>query len=293
MADKMTVIVFGSNGMLGRYISRYLELSNKFDVVRITKDTVNASTIDYNQLFGILSSYKSAVVINCIGKIPQRANNNIRDYIRVNTLFPHLLSQCSKDSNNKLIHITTDCVFMGSKGNYSERDQHDEDNIYGLSKSLGEPVNSCIIRTSIIGDELENKKSLLESIKSKCGGAFNGYTNHYWNGVTCLQLAKIIYHMITNNIMWSGVKHIFSPNIVSKYELAKIIIDAYELNITLIPAEAQYTNKTLSTIFEQFLEIPDLRQQIRELKEFSPFLLEPYNLIHDWCIALDDFQYLH
>ena len=160
--SKYTLIILGANGMLGKYIVNYFELHDEFLVIKITRNILDAATIKYNGLIKILDPYQNAIVINCIGKIPQREDNNPKSYLQINSIFPHLLSQCCRETNNKLIHITTDCVYTGSKGNYNENDEHDETNMYGLSKSLGEPDNTTIIRTSIIGEEMENKKSLLE-----------------------------------------------------------------------------------------------------------------------------------
>ena len=270
---KKTVIVFGSNGMLGRYLVSYLNTTNYHNVVPVKRPEIDAKKATYDTLFSFLNKYNGSIVINCIGKIPQRSDNEISDYIKINTLFPHLLSQCCKDTGNKLIHITTDCVFSGSKGDYTELDEHDETNIYGISKSLGEPFNATVIRTSIIGEELENKKSLLESIRSNNGGKFTGFTNHHWNGVTCLQLAKILHHIIDNNALWTGVRHIHSPKSVTKYDLAEMIIDTYELNIELIKTSAiNNIDKTLSSVFDMQLEIPDIKNQIHELREFSQYL---------------------
>ena len=130
-----------------------------------------------------------------------------------------------------MIHVTTDCVFSGKDGNYDENSLHDETNDYGTSKSLGELCKATIIRTSIIGEETINKRSLLEWVRSNRGGEINGFTNHMWNGVTCLQLSKIIEKMIREKFYWEGVRHTFSPRSVSKYELVSLINEIYDLNI--------------------------------------------------------------
>ena len=144
---------------------------------------------------------------------------------------------------------------------------------YGVSKSLGEMCyNTTIIRTSIIGEERKNKYSLLEWVKKHNNNTINGYTNHLWNGVTCLQLAKIINQIINNNIWWKGVRHIFSPNTVSKYELVNIINDVYKLNNTVVKFKTNNNiDKTLCTNYEtnHLFNIPNLIDQICELKNFK------------------------
>jgi dTDP-4-dehydrorhamnose reductase len=200
--------------------------------------------------------------------IPQRNNQSNYEYIRVNSEFPHLLNGVSQKYNCHFIHITTDCVFDGSKGKYIETDHHTENGIYGHSKSLGEPLSATVLRTSIIGEEVENKKSLLEWVKSQNGNRINGFVNHYWNGVTCLQLAKIVQQIISQNLYWQGVRHIFSPTYVSKFELVKMISDIYKLQIEIIPLETKVCDKTLSSKYNIFV-IPELYEQIQELC-FSP-----------------------
>jgi dTDP-4-dehydrorhamnose reductase len=171
----------------------------------------------------------------------------------------------------RMIHITTDCVFSGKDGKYNEYSNPDESNYYGTSKSLGELCDGTIIRTSIIGEELVNKRSLLEWVISNENRSINGYTNHFWNGVTCLQLAKIIHKIIIENTYWNGVRHIYSPTTASKYELCSIINDIYELNIKIKEFETEKVDKSLSTIYDahkNIFEIPELEYQIKEMRDF-------------------------
>ena len=109
------------------------------------------------------------------------------------------LAKIKKEHNCQVVHISTDCVFNGKKGNYNEEDDHDCLDVYGKTKSLGENPDLTIIRTSIIGEEITNKRSLVEWVKSNTSKEINGFIKHFWNGVTCLQLAKIIYKIITNS----------------------------------------------------------------------------------------------
>jgi len=168
-----------------------------------------------------------------------------------------------------LIHVTTDCVFSGKTGSYHEYSTPDETNDYGTSKSLGELCDGTIIRTSIIGEELTNKRSLLEWVISNENRTINGYSNHFWNGVTCLQLAKIIYKIINENSYWKGVRHIYSPTSVSKYELCKMISDIYELNITVKEYDTEKVDKSLSTVYQILFNIPELNEQIIEMRNFN------------------------
>lgn len=267
----MKIIIFGSNGMLGNYMVTYL--CKYYEIIKIDRNIIDAYDASIEKLMDVLTKYKSnepIFLINCIGVIPQRNNmDDTRKFIKINTLFPHLLSHCCDKLNYQMIHVSTDCVYNGSKGNYSEDDEHDEKNIYGISKSLGEPSNCCVIRTSIIGEESYNKKSLLEWVKSQDGKIINGFVDHYWNGVTCLQLAKIIHFAIQNNIYWYGVRHIYSPSILTKYDLVLLICEKYNLNITVNKLKSDIFNKSLTSKYDSFFNIPELSEQIEELHNFS------------------------
>ena len=256
----MNIVLFGSSGMLGRYI--YTILKNDYNVICILRDEYDIENDIWSKVEYILSNNlkENDIIINCAGIIPQKYNcDNYKTYIRVNTLFPHKLNEISKKNSYKLIHITTDCVYDGSKGNYSVNDIHTSKDIYGISKSQGEPEDATIIRTSIIGEELTGKKSLIEWVKSQKNYTINGYTNHYWNGVTCFELAKYIKNILDNNTFWNGIKHICSPNIVTKYELCCYINEIYKLNINIEKYEDSISkNMTLcgkdiseNTIFDQ------------------------------------------
>lgn len=267
------VLIFGANGMLGKYLLDKLDMNEELCVVSITRDIYDALDDSCEKLDGILRAYKnvSATVINCIGIIPQKYNQiEQRVYIKVNTVFPINLSNiCNKYSIN-MIHITTDCVFNGrSDISYNESSKHTETNLYGVTKSLGEPENCCVIRTSIVGEEQQSKKSLLEWVKSQQNQTINGFVNHKWNGVTCLELAKIIDVIITNNSFWKGVRHIFSNEIVSKYELVCMINDIWDLNISVNKHETEIINKTLTTKYNNYFDIIPLRKQLEELRQWA------------------------
>jgi dTDP-4-dehydrorhamnose reductase len=274
----MTIYIFGANGMLGTYMKTYLKSQNK-PCICFTRDDLDISIVTYDKLENLFGKYiinENDILINCVGIIPQSKNINdtsSRNYFLINSLFPNMLSTIASLNKMKFIHITTDCVFSGSKGNYTETDVHDETNNYGVSKSLGElGYNTTVIRTSIIGEELKNKYSLLEWVKKHNNTTISGYTNHYWNGVTCLQLAKIINNMIDESIWWSGIRHIHSPTFVTKYKLVQMINEIYNLNNTVEPIETNNTvNKTLNSIYDVngTFNIPELDLQIEELRKFS------------------------
>ncbi len=270
----MNIFIFGSNGMLGNYINSYLD--NSYNIIKFTRKDYDLNNLTYISLYDFLKKNvkKNDIIINCAGIIPQSSkykNLTTNIYFKINTCFPIILGQISKELKLKFIHITTDCVFSGKQGQYMENSIKDETNNYGISKSLGEIGFGTIIRTSIIGEEKNNKYSLLEWIKSNKNKEINGFVDHYWNGITCLQLSKIIFKIIDENLFWNGIRHIFSPNTVSKYELCNLINDKYKLNIKINKFKTVKINKTLNTIYNtnKLFHVPNLEYQIKELSNYN------------------------
>ena len=282
----MKVFVLGSTGMLGNYISSYMkqqvevDTDQTYDVISFSREHIDASDVEgyrfLRSLFKRNGLKEGDFVINCMGTIKPRVDElGTLNALLVNSIFPHILQQVCKDLKAHMVHITTDCVFSGDKGKYNETNEHDVTDVYGRTKSLGEPVGDCtIIRTSIIGEEKGQSRSLVEWIKSRKDKDANGFTNHDWNGVTCLQLAKVIEQIVTGPVPYMGTKHIFSPEPVNKYELLNIVNDVYDLNIDIKSVEAdEVIDRTLSSIWENNpsdeYSIPTIKEQIKEMKEFK------------------------
>lgn len=259
------VLILGANGMLGNYMSTYFSRSGKYTVTRMGRHLFDAARDNVRDLN--VGQYD--VVINCIGVIkPLVKSVGTLNTTLVNSVFPHILANECERAKTKLIHITTDCVFSGKIGYYLESSDHDPLDVYGKSKSLGEPDNAMVIRTSIIGEELTSTRSLIEWVKSNDGNTVDGYTNHTWNGVTCLELAKFIDRCIVNNIHWSGVRHIFSPAPVTKRELVELIAVNFNVNLTVVGKEVTPpVYRTLSTIYEPMID-KSIAMQLRELSTF-------------------------
>ncbi len=264
----MKLLIIGSTGMLGNTLKEYL---TKINVSFETLDRIHIdfSVCSYNELSEKVKSSKCDVIINCAGLIKQRKSVEVGDFISVNSLLPHRLCRISNENNMKLIHITTDCVYNGKIGNYDENSNFDIVDDYGLSKMMGEPKKCTVIRTSIIGEEARNKLSLLEWVKSNKGNKIRGFTNHHWNGLTSLQLSKVIHKIIFENIFWDGTRHLYS-NKVTKYDLLKIINDIYDLNISIESYnDTNSIDRSLSSVYDiSIFDIPDLYTQIKETKDF-------------------------
>ena len=265
------VIVFGSNGMLGHYLHTFLKKMGH-SVVGITRQDFDVEKDDETKLRYLFNHYRPRIIINAIGKIPHAGHCMDELYYMVNSNFPNKLAKLCHEHTCIFIQPSTDCVFSGKLGNYNELSIFDTHTVYGKSKLLGEIESACIIRTSIIG---ENSKgiSLLEWVKSNKHKKIHGYANHYWNGITCLQFAKIVQHMIDNNLFWQGVRHVFSPQSVAKADLVEMISDEYNLNVCVEKVHVDLCNRTLSTIYQDHRSlldtIPDLSTQLQQLHKYS------------------------
>ena len=230
----MRILIIGGNGMLGHeLLSSY---SNKFDVkVTLRNDLkeysryklfTSENTIDgidvrsLEDVKTVLKEFSPDAVINTAGIIKQR--DEARDYIQsieINALFPHKLSVICVKNGSKLIHMSTDCVFSGKKGNYTEDDISDAYDLYGRTKYLGElEAEGCLtLRTSILGLELEYKKSLIEwFLKQK--GEVDGYCKAIYTGLTTMEMARVIEFILLKYPDLSGLYQVASKPI-SKYDL--------------------------------------------------------------------------
>jgi dTDP-4-dehydrorhamnose reductase len=267
------LILFGQTGMLGGYIYKYFS-DKGFPICAVNGFRVSLATMgSIEQVLVDIGLDEQTCVINCIGKIPQRnSGSSDTDYYVVNSIFPHVLWEICKARGAKMIQPATDCVFTGSTGGYVESDVADETSAYGKSKSMGEPLESTVIRCSIIGREVRNKTSLIEFLFKSVGGSVKGWNNHMWNGVTCLQYCKIVEQIIEKNMFWKGVRHLLSPRPVSKYELLVMVKEAYGLNVEIFSVSAPIAgDKTLQTECEEnsLLTIPDLAEQLKDLKSYT------------------------
>jgi dTDP-4-dehydrorhamnose reductase len=171
-----------------------------------------------------LGQAKPEAVINCVGLIKQR--DEARDEaltLRVNAEFPHRLAKRCGEAGARLIHFSTDCIFAGTKGNYTESDLPDAADLYGQSKHQGEvaDAHSVTLRTSVIGHELGTKLALLDWFLSQHGQAISGFTKAIYSGFTTLEMARIVDRILTQHPALSGVWHVASEPI-SKFALLQL-----------------------------------------------------------------------
>ena len=260
--------------MLGHVLLNKLNESKAFQVYDITRnkeERINNFECDltnFNSLFEIIKEIKPKYIVNCIGVLIKGSIKDPSNAILINSLLPHKLVKYSKTVGSKLIHISTDCVFDGSKGNYIETDNKTAQDIYGLSKSLGE-INddkNLTLRTSIIGPELKNNGEGLFSWFINQKGEVNGFTESIWGGVTTLELAEVIIKSINEN--YSGLIHITNGQPISKFELLSLIKNIFELNnIDLKKVSGKKSDKSLNTKYHYF-NVPSYEQMITDMHKY-------------------------
>ncbi|MCK4448649.1 MAG: sugar nucleotide-binding protein [Candidatus Marinimicrobia bacterium] len=264
------VLVIGSNGMLGYAVSEYYK-RNFFQVVELCRKDFDIAKDPMSKFEKFLDDVD--IVINCAGVIkPRIAVNSIEDVLRINSIFPRNLAKLCGRRKIKCFHITTDCIYSGKKGKYTEDEYCDAEDLYGLSKAAGDTKECMTLRTSIIGEEKNQSRSMFEWARSQAGKEVNGFTNHYWNGVTTVYLAEIIKTILEKDLYQNGIFNIYSPNTIKKYKLLQIFNEVYELNLKINPVEADtFCNRSLSTVYKLSSEVVQktIEHQVKEMRNFS------------------------
>jgi len=215
----------------------------------------HVSAEDFDSVARAITEFKPDVVVNCIGIVKQaEAAKDPLVSIEINALFPHRLAKLCRAEKVRLIHISTDCVFSGSKGNYKESDLSDAEDLYGRTKFLGEvDYRDCMtIRTSMIGRELETSNGLIEWFLSQEDKTIQGYTRAIFSGFTTNALAEIIAGIITKSPELHGVWHVASEPI-SKFELLSLVKQVYGLNIKVESDETAVCDRSLNS--ERFRKV--------------------------------------
>lgn len=273
---KIKTLILGVSGMLGNIL--YRTFQNNLDIKifgTLRKniffyDEIKSNLLDsiytnvdanlISDIESLIAKIKPNVVINCIGIIKQLATaKDPIDSITVNALFPHQLAQLCQKHNAKLIQISTDCVFSGNKGNYTEQDNPDPVDLYGRTKLLGEVIapNCLTIRTSIIGRELHSQNSLVEWFLSQKGKTVKGYDRAIYTGFTTIALAQILEKIIVEHPHLEGLWHI-SSDPITKYQLLNMMNQAFNLGITIEKDESFICDRSLNS------------QKFRDFTGFTP-----------------------
>lgn len=278
---KKKILILGATGMLGNAVADYfVAMKNKYTVVLTARNTklarekwpeAEVRCFDAENLQSINSLediHTFDACINCIGVIKPFMSKSLTQSILLNSVLPRAMAAHCKSVGVKFIHITTDCVFSGKDGNYDEDSLHDCLDDYGKSKSLGEPVEDCmVIRTSIIGDEIHKDASLIAWVKSQKGETIKGYSHHYWNGITTTTFADVCHQILQKDLYEEGLFHVFS-NKVDKFQLMNIFNEVFELNMTVEEySDENVVDRSMTTKKDLMskLNVPSLKKQIKGL----------------------------
>lgn len=272
----MKVAVFGAAGMAGHIVVKYLN-DQGVNVSTVARESGNyhCDVENIQRVASTLAHFDDYdYIINCVGLLVKDSIQRPDRAAIINGWFPHYLEQWAKNKGAKVVHLSTDCVFDGSKGHYTESDIHTETNAYGRSKSLGEINNGKDItfRTSIIGPELKSSGTgLMHWLTTNREQTLQGYVDAYWNGVTTLQLAKCIWKYMQNPSV-SGVYHLVNNSVnINKYDLLRTINDIYglEKKITKSTGPKAINKILVDTRGEVDWGIPDYYRQLTELRDYT------------------------
>lgn len=269
------ILLFGATGMAGHLVYNYLRETGKYDIKnvvyrqKLNEESIIVDVTDIDAVSALVISQNPDIIINCIGILIKGSKTHPENAILINSYFPHFLKRLSDEVVAKLIHISTDCVFTGLKGAYTENDFKDADDVYGRSKALGEIKNEkdLTIRTSIIGPELKNNGEGLFHWFMSQKGSVNGYTTAIWGGVTTLELAKAIDVAIENNII--GLVHLSNGFPISKYNLLLLFKKIFKSDdIVILPFEGLQCDKSIAKSELFLYEVPSYEEMLREMLEW-------------------------
>jgi dTDP-4-dehydrorhamnose reductase len=263
--ENMEILVLGGTGMLGHKMFQVLR--KRFPGTSCTiRGSMCDAQLQHIELFQagnvcervdpldltafkeFLLDHKPKVIINCVGIVKQRLEaQEAIPSILVNALLPHQLAAICNSWGGRLIHISTDCVFSGRRGNYQETDLTDAEDLYGRSKALGELLseNVLTLRTSIIGRELFHFQSLLEWFLAQNHATVRGYTRAMYSGTTTIQLASVVGNVIRDYPFLAGLYQVTGPTL-SKCELLSLLRNAYALDVEVIPDNECSCDRSMS-----------------------------------------------
>lgn len=286
--DKISVLLFGATGMAGHVIYYYLQSTGKYmvnNVVfrnKLTDDSIVVDVTDKDKVVRVIREVRPQFIINCVGVLVKGSREFPDQAIYINAYFPHLLKKTSDEVGAKLVHISTDCVFSGKKGNYTEYDFRDADDIYGRSKALGEIINDkdLTIRTSIIGPELKTNGEGLFHWFMKQQGEVNGFTSAYWGGVTTLELAKAIDVAIGQKL--TGLVQLSNGIKITKYELLLLFKRIWDKkNIAIRPFSNDIIDKSIARSERFDYQVPAYEEMLLEQYRWMNYYREMYIQYYD------------
>lgn len=271
----MKVLILGGTGMAGHTISIYFKEAGH-DVTAFSRSkvdyckNVNGDITDFENLKKIINEGQYDAIINAIGILNQNAEDHKSNAVLLNSYLPHFLSDTTKEMKTRVIHMSTDCVFSGKTGGYSETSFRDGETFYDRSKALGELENNkdLTFRNSIIGPDMSERGIGLFNWFMKQEGQINGFTKAIWTGVTTLTLAKAMEQALKENL--TGLYNLVNNETISKHELLKLF-NKYmkDEQIEVLPSDNLSLDKSLINNRTDFsLKVPGYEAMVAEMKEW-------------------------
>lgn len=269
------VLILGANGMAGHVITKGLEADEAYEVVSVarTSSIINPSVLmdvsDFDSLATLIKNTNADVIINCIGLLNKTAEDNPDQAILMNSYLPHFLEAQTKNTKTKVIHISTDCVFSGKEGSYTEKSFKNGKGFYAQSKALGELENTkdLTFRTSIIGPELNSQGIGLFHWFINQGDSINGYTKAFWTGVTTIELLNAIKVAIKQNL--AGLYHLVNDEKISKFGLVSIFNEVFNCKKIIVPYNDYLVDKSLVNCRNDFnYKVKSYEQMVIEMKDW-------------------------
>jgi dTDP-4-dehydrorhamnose reductase len=258
-----TVLVLGGTGMLGHTVFEHLSGRGALDVHATVRDAAPLAErvaperrqaihggVDaqrFETIEHVVGEVRPNVLINAIGIVRQvpAAADPVAS-IDVNALLPHRLARLSAATGARLVHLGTDCVFSGSRGDYREDDTPDPTDLYGRTKLLGEPGQGALtLRTSIIGHELRSQHGLLEWFLTQTG-TVDGFRRAVFSGLTTIELARVLGDVVLPSPELSGIYHLSSAPI-AKLDLLELIARRYDKSIDIRPRDEPVIDRSLDS----------------------------------------------
>ena len=279
---KKKVIILGSLGMAGHVMAEVLDTIGKYNIFGIARSAgkyVNhvMDVTNFEELKKYIEKTEPDYIVNCIGALVSQSQNDLPTAILLNSYLPNYLSKLGNQLNYKFIHISTDCVFSGKDGGYTETSFRDGDDNYARTKALGEIINEkdLTIRTSIIGPELKKNGTGLLDWVFKQKGLINGYTKAYWSGVTTLELAKATLELIEQEI--TGLYQLCPKDKISKFNLLKLFAIVWDRDIKIIPFDNYNVDKSLVCTRNDFnYPAPKFEKMLEEMKNWMKLNASDY-----------------
>lgn len=271
----MKILILGAGGMAGHTIGAYLaeRSHNVLGVVRRhghIYPSVVGDVRDDEFLQSLVQQGGFNAIVNCIGILNQFAEQNREQAVYLNAYLPHLLADLTAGTSTRVVHLSTDCVFSGTRGGYREDDLRDGTTFYDRTKALGELEDdrNITLRQSIVGPDLTADGIGLFNWFMAQRGPIRGYTGAMWTGITTLELAKVVDAAIRNPV--PGLHHMVPDRPISKYDLLQLFRQhTHRDDIDIIPYDGVVVDKSLiRTRFDFPYEVPDYGSMVADMADW-------------------------